>query len=97
MAKNVSKEVALEPADIFTKEECTPYEEYVPYSEPTIEEMIQQATRELEEKNNNLVQQLYYKEQENNELRKAIEEQAKAFEKTTANLIYSVFGPNGVL
>ena len=41
--------------------------------EPTVEEQIKMATQELEYKNNDLIQKLYYKEQENAELKKALQ------------------------
>ena len=62
--------------------------------EPSVEEQIEMATRELEQKNNDLVQQIYYKEQEVSQLRKALEDQANYFDKTVSNLVQSVFGPN---
>lgn len=62
--------------------------------EPSVEEQIEMATRELEQKNNDLVQQIYYKEQEVAQLRKALEDQANYFDKTVSNLVQSVFGPN---
>lgn len=62
--------------------------------EPSVEEQIEMATRELEQKNNDLVQQIYYKEQEVAQLRKALDDQANYFDKTVSNLVQSVFGPN---
>lgn len=61
--------------------------------EPTVEEQIKMATQELEYKNNDLIQKLYYKEQENAELRKALQNQADCFDKTVSNLVQTIFGP----
>ena len=62
--------------------------------EPTVEEQIEATTRELTEKNNDLIHQLYYKDQEINNLKKALDDQAAYFDKTVSNLVQSVFGPN---
>lgn len=61
--------------------------------EPTVEEQIKMATQELEYKNNDLIQKLYYKEQENAELKKALQNQADCFDKTVSNLVQAIFGP----
>ena len=61
--------------------------------EPPVEEQIKMATQELEYKNNDLIQKLYYKEQENAELKKALQNQADCFDKTVSNLVQAIFGP----
>ena len=63
------------------------------FEEPSIDEQIRMATRDLEEKNNDLIQKLYYQEQEIEQLRRALKEQADYFDKTVSKLVQSVFGP----
>lgn len=63
------------------------------FEEPSIDEQIRMATRDLEEKNNDLIQKLYYQEQEIEQLRRALKEQADCFDKTVSKLVQSVFGP----
>lgn len=50
------------------------------------------TTEELEKKYNDAVQQLYQKEQEVEQLKMALEQQAKGFERCIANLVFSIFG-----
>lgn len=61
--------------------------------EPSVEERIEMATKELEQKCNDLTQKIYYMEQENNQLRSVIDKQAHDFNECVGNLIYTVFGP----
>lgn len=60
--------------------------------EPSIEELINQATKELEEKNNDLIQQLYNKEAEVNHLRKALVDQEEYFNKILSRTIIAILG-----
>ena len=60
--------------------------------EPSVEEQIQEATRELEQKNNDLIQQIYYKEQENAQLRKALDDQEQYFNKILSRTIIAILG-----
>lgn len=55
-------------------------------------EEIEMATKDLNNKINDLTQQIYYREHENAELRKAMDEQARQFERTIAALVYSIYG-----
>lgn len=64
-----------------------------PVEEPSVEERIEMATKELEQKCNDLTQKIYYMEQENNQLRSVIDKQAHDFNECVGNLIYTVFGP----
>lgn len=57
-----------------------------------IDEAVIKATNELEIKNNNLIQQIYQKEQEISQLRLALEDQARKFESTIAALVYDFYG-----
>lgn len=60
---------------------------------PSLDEAIEQATKDLQNKINDLIQQIYYKEQEIDRLKLVIEEQANNYTITVSNLIYEVFGP----
>lgn len=62
-------------------------------NKPSVEEQISMATKELEQKCNDLTQKIYYMEQENNQLRSVIDKQAHDFNECVGNLIYTVFGP----
>lgn len=65
----------------------------IPVQEPSVEEQINIATKELEQKCNDLTQKIYYMEQENTRLRDVIEKQAHNFNECVGNLVYTVFGP----
>lgn len=60
--------------------------------EPSVEEQIRTATEELERKNNDLIQQIYYKEQEIKELRAVLDSQEQNFNKVIAGLCITIFG-----
>lgn len=60
--------------------------------EPSVEEQINMATKELEQKNNDLIQQLYYKEQEVAQLRKALEDQENYFNKIAGRTLIALLG-----
>lgn len=64
-----------------------------PENEPSVEEQINIATKELEQKCNDLTQKIYYMEQENKQLRDVIDKQAHNFNECVGNLVYTVFGP----
>lgn len=68
-----------------------PEEQPMP-QEPSVEEQIKMATEELEKKNNDLIQQIYYKEQEIKELRAALDSQEQNFNKVIAGLCITIFG-----
>lgn len=65
--------------------------EYLP-EEPSVEEQIKIATEELEYKNNDLIQKLYYKEQEIKQLRDALQFQEDNFNKILARAIIAIVG-----
>ena len=71
-----------------------PTEEVPLPEEPSVEEQIRIATAELEQKCNDLTLQIYYKEQEIEQLRKALEDQAVYFDRTVSNLVQILCGPN---
>lgn len=73
-------------------DKAIPLEEDIIPVEPTVEEQIEMATRELEIKNNDLLYQIYNKEQEIEQLKKALDQQSKAFEHCIANLVFNIFG-----
>ena len=60
--------------------------------EPNIDELVQMATRELEQRNNDLIIQVYRKEQEIEELNRIIKEQENNFNKVIGRLMISIFG-----
>lgn len=68
-----------------------PEEQPMP-QEPSVEEQIRMATEELERKNNDLTQQIYYKEQECRELRAILDSQEQNFNKVIAGLCITIFG-----
>lgn len=68
-----------------------PEEQPIP-QEPSVEEQIRMATEELERKNNDLTQQIYYKEQEIRELRAILDSQEQNFNKVIAGLCITIFG-----
>lgn len=67
-------------------------EEIEDIKEPSVEEQIRMATEELERKNNDLTQQIYYKEQECRELRAAMQSQEETFNRVIAGLCITIFG-----
>lgn len=71
-----------------------PTEEVPLPEEPSVEEQIAMATAELEQKCNDLTHQLYYKEQEVEQLRKALDDQGLYFDRTVSNLVQILCGPN---
>lgn len=90
---NNLKEVNVDELETEVIEEFPniPTEEIPMPEEPSVEEQIQMATQELEQKNNDLTQKLYYMERENEELRKVIQNQEDMFNKTIAGLCITVF------
>ena len=77
--------------DILNNEELL-VEEIEDIKEPSVEEQIRMATEELERKNNDLTQQIYYKEQECRELRAAMQSQEETFNRVIAGLCITIFG-----
>lgn len=59
--------------------------------EPSVEEQIAMETRNLEQKNLELIQMLQNKDYEIRELRSALENQKRTFEHTIAELCLRVF------
>lgn len=86
-------EINVEFPEIPAVEEEPILEEPLP-EEPSVEEQIAMATAELEQRCNDLTHQLYYKEQEIEQLRKVIDDQATYFDKTVSNLVQILCGPN---
>lgn len=102
MAKKKSselKEVNVDTLGIEEIEELSdnfpkiPEEQLSSIPEPSVEEQINIATKELEQKCNDLTQKIYYMEQENKQLRDVIDKQAHNFNECVGNLVYTVFGP----
>ena len=93
MMENKLKEVPLEELESEVIEEFPdiPEEQPMP-QEPSVEEQIKMATEELERKNNDLIQQIYYKEQEVKELRAVLDSQEQNFNKVIAGLCITIFG-----
>ena len=60
--------------------------------EPSVEELINAAVKELEQKNLDLIQQLYNKDQEANQLRKALKDQEEYFNKILSRTIIAILG-----
>lgn len=87
------KEVSVEELETEVIEEFPniPIEEIPMPEEPSVEEQINMATQDLEQKNNDLTQKLYYMERENEELREVIKRQEEMFNKTIAGLCITVF------
>lgn len=86
------KEIPLEDLALEEIEELPAMPE-IPIPEPSVEEQINIATKELEQKCNDLTQKIYYMEQENKQLRDVIDKQAHNFNECVGNLVYTVFGP----
>ena len=86
------KEIPLEDLALEEIEELPAMPE-IPVQEPSVEEQINIATKELEQKCNDLTQKIYYMEQENTRLRDVIDKQAHNFNECVGNLVYTVFGP----
>lgn len=93
MMENKLKAVPLEELESEVIEEFLdiPEEQPIP-QEPSVEEQIRMATEELERKNNDLTQQIYYKEQEIKELRAVLDSQEQNFNKVIAGLCITIFG-----
>ena len=93
MPKNKLKAVPLEELESEVIEEFPdiPEEQPMP-QEPSAEEQIRMATEEIERKNNDLTQQIYYKEQEIKELRAVLDSQEQNFNKVIAGLCITIFG-----
>lgn len=85
------KEIPLEDLVLEEIEELPAMPE-IPVQEPSVEEQIKMATEELERKNNDLIQQIYYKEQEIKELRAVLDSQEQNFNKVIAGLCITMFG-----
>lgn len=87
------KAISLEELESEVIEEFPdiPEEQSIP-QEPSVEEQIRMATEELERKNNDLIQQIYYKEQEIKELRAVLDSQEQNFNKVIAGLCITIFG-----
>lgn len=63
-----------------------------PIQEPTIDELIAEATKKLEQQNGDLILQIYRKEQEVKELTKALKDQEDYFNKIIAKTLIAIFG-----
>ena len=90
--ENNLKAVPLEDLQLEVIEELNDTQEMPQPQEPSVEEQIKMATEELERKNNDLIQQIYYKEQEIKELRAVLESQEQTFNKVIAGLCITIFG-----
>lgn len=84
--------VSLEDLQLEVIEELNDAQEMPQPQEPSVEEQIKMATEELERKNNDLIQQIYYKEQEIKELRAVLDSQEQNFNKVIAGLCITMFG-----
>ena len=89
--ENNLKAVPLEDLQLVI-EELNDAQEMPQPQEPSVEEQIKMATEELERKNNDLIQQIYYKEQEIKELRAVLDSQEQNFNKVIAGLCITIFG-----
>lgn len=92
MMENNLKAVPLEDLELEVIEELNDIQEMPEPQEPSVEEQIKMATEELERKNNDLIQQIYYKEQEIKELRAVLDSQEQNFNKVIAGLCITIFG-----
>lgn len=90
--ENNLKAVPLEDLQLEVIEELNDAQEMPQPQEPSVEEQIKMATEELERKNNDLIQQIYYKEQEIKELRAVLDSQEQNFNKVIAGLCITMFG-----
>lgn len=90
--ENNLKAVPLEDLELEVIEELNDIQEMPEPQEPSVEEQIKMATEELERKNNDLIQQIYYKEQEIKELRAVLDSQEQNFNKVIAGLCITIFG-----
>jgi hypothetical protein len=90
--ENNLKAVPLEDLQLEVIEELNDTQEMPQPQEPSVEEQIKMATEELERKNNDLIQQIYYKEQEIKELRAVLDSQEQNFNKVIAGLCITIFG-----
>lgn len=90
--ENNLKAVPLEDLELEVIEELNDVQEMPEPQEPSVEEQIKMATEELEKKNNDLIQQIYYKEQEIKELRAVLDSQEQNFNKVIAGLCITIFG-----
>lgn len=90
--ENNLKAVPLEDLQLEVIEELNDVQEMPEPQEPSVEEQIKMATEELERKNNDLIQQIYYKEQEIKELRAVLDSQEQNFNKVIAGLCITIFG-----
>lgn len=84
--------VSLEDLQLEVIEDSNDVQEMPQPQEPSVEEQIKMATEELERKNNDLIQQIYYKEQEIKELRAVLDSQEQNFNKVIAGLCITIFG-----
>lgn len=84
--------VSLEDLQLEVIEDSNDIQEMLQPQEPSVEEQIKMATEELERKNNDLIQQIYYKEQEIKELRAVLDSQEQNFNKVIAGLCITMFG-----
>lgn len=92
MMENNLKAVPLEDLQLEVIEDSNDIQEMPEPQEPSVEEQIKMATEELERKNNDLIQQIYYKEQEIKELRAVLDSQEQNFNKVIAGLCITIFG-----
>ena len=92
MPENNLKAVPLEDLQLEVIEDSNDIQEMPQPQEPSVEEQIKMAREELERKNNDLIQQIYYKEQEIKELRAVLDSQEQNFNKVIAGLCITIFG-----
>lgn len=98
--KKELKEVNLETLGVEEIEEINvndfpeiPTTEEIPLpQEPSVEEQIKMATTELEQKCNDLTYQLYNREQEVEQLRKALQDQENYFFKIVGRTLIALLG-----
>ena len=84
--------VSLEDLQLEVIEDSNDIQEMPQPQEPSVEAQIKMATEELERKNNDLFQQIYYKEREIKELRAVLDSQEQNFNKVIAGLCITIFG-----
>lgn len=87
-----ANEIAMEEVSEINIEELPAFPEIPLPEEPVSEIEKDVIIEELERKNNDLIQQLYHKERELEELRMVLDNQTQNFERTIAKFVYDVYG-----
>lgn len=77
------KEITLEDLPVMPE---------IPVQEPTTEEQIEMATKELQQKVQDLTMQLYNKEHENSILKEQMKKQEIYYNNAIARLVLNVYG-----